>query len=179
MTEVTIKPLRVWDELERTALRSLTTAVYPETESADWPGRFIEWAPAEWGVTVTDERGELLCYAGLLIRQGVHDGSQVRIGGVGGVKTHPRHRGAGYASAAMRAARQFFQEEGAVDFGLLVCEDMLIPYYERLGWQVFDGDLLTEQPEGKVRFTFNRVMLIPAKVAAPRGGVIDLNGPPW
>lgn len=110
MTTATTKDLALWNEGERGALRALTEAVYPPEDSADWPGRFIDWAPAEWGVAVTDESGELVSYAGLLIRAGRHDGRLAHIGGVGGVKTHPLHRGAGHAAAAMNEAARFFAE---------------------------------------------------------------------
>lgn len=179
MSTATTKPLESWNEEERAALRALSDAVYPERESANWPGRFLEWAPAEWGVAVRNDRGELVSYAGLLVRRGRHEGHPVEMGGVGGVKTHPLHRGAGHASAAMREAQRFFIEQSTVDFGLLVCDDSLIPYYGRLGWEPFHGEMFTEQPEGKVKFTFNRVMVLPVSGAAPGKGVIDLNGPPW
>lgn len=168
-----------WDEEDLAALRALTSAVYPERESASWPGRHIEWSAPEWGLRVTDEKGDLVSFAGLLIRDGHHDDRRVRIGGIGGVKTHPDHRGLGYAAAAMETAHSFFAEAGTVDFGLLVCEEALIPYYGKLGWQVFEGELLVEQPAGKGRFTFNRVMVIPVAGEVPRIGVVDLNGPPW
>jgi aminoglycoside 2'-N-acetyltransferase I len=179
MTSVTIKRLTDWGEEELADLSTLTRAVYPPGGDADWPGRHIEWSPAEWGIQVRDEGDDLVAYAGLVIRDGSHDGRPARIGGVGGVKTHPDHRRHGYAAEAMRSAHQFFSTADEVDFGLLVCEDSLIPYYGRLGWLLFDGDLLTQQATGKVKFTFNRVMVNPVTRRAPDAGVIDLNGPPW
>lgn len=179
MTSITIKPLSEWGEEELADLGAVTRAVYPARDYVDWPGRLIEWARPEWGIQVRDEGGDLVAYAGLVIRDGSHDRRPARIGGVGGVKTHPNHRRRGYAGEAMQSAHRFFSEAAGVDFGLLVCEESLIPYYERLGWQLFDGELLTQQPAGKVRFTFNRVMVIPITGTAPKAGVIDLNGPPW
>ncbi|MGH8945087.1 MAG: GNAT family N-acetyltransferase [Acidimicrobiia bacterium] len=179
MSSVDIERMHRWPDSDLAALRDLSSAVYPPGEADSWPGRAIRWATPEWGVKVIDDEGRLICYAGLLMRNASHDGLPVRIGGVGGVKTHPLHRGAGHASAAMRQAQRFFAEDGEVDFGLLVCDDSLIPYYERLGWEVFVGDMLTEQPEGTVRFTFNRVMVLPVARPAPHRGVIDLKGPPW
>ena len=179
MSSVDIERMDRWPDSDLAALRDLSAAVYPPGEAESWPGRAIYWATPEWGVKVTDDGDDLVCYAGLLIRDASHDGRPVRIGGVGGVKTHPLHRRAGHAAAAMREARRFFAEVGAVDFGLLVCDDSLIPYYRRLGWEVFDGDMLTEQPAGTVKFTFNRVMVLPVAGPAPHRGVIDLKGPPW
>lgn len=179
MTSVGIKRLADWGLQELADLDALTSAVYPQRDDAAWPGRLIQWAPAEWGIQVRNDADDLVAYGGLVIRDGTHDGRPARIGGVGGVKTHPDHRRLGYAAEIMRSAHRFFSAADEVDFGLLVCEDSLIPYYGRLGWQVFDGEMLTQQPAGKVRFTFNRVMVIPVTGSAPEAGVIDLNGPPW
>lgn len=120
-----------------------------------------------------------MSFAGLLIRDASHGERPVRMGGIGGVKTHPDHPGLGHAAEAMNAAHRLFIEEGTVDFGLLVCNDTLIPYYGRLGWLLCEGEILTDQPEGKVKFNFNRVMTRSVAESAPSDGVIDLNGPPW
>jgi len=36
---------------------------------------------------------------------------------------------------------------------LLVCEPGLVPFYERLGWRKFPGDLLVAQRQTTVPFT--------------------------
>lgn len=160
------------------ALRDLGAAVYPPEEAESWPGRTIRWASPQWGIMVEDE-GQLVSYAGLLVRDGAHDGAAATIGGVGGVKTHPHHRGLGLAATAMKAAHDFFVSETDVAFALLVCDEGLLPYYGHLGWQPFNGTLLTEQDEGRVEFTFNRVMVKHVHRSPPLRGVIDLSGPPW
>lgn len=177
-TSVSIEPMASWSSTERDALSELSDSVYPPAETGQWEGSFIEWSRPEWGVSVMDDEGRLVSYAGLHLRDATHDGKGVVIGGVGGVKTHPGHRGRGHAGLAMGAAVNFFIANGA-NFGLLVCAERLIPYYQRLGWQVFHGDLLTIQHGEPAVFTFNRVMVIDAGGAAPREGVIDLKGPPW
>jgi hypothetical protein len=107
------------------------------------------------------------------------DGVPVRIGGIGGVKTHPEARGRGYASMAIRAATAFFTDECGVTFALLVCLPPTVPYYERLGWQRFRGTLLVAQPGGTIPFTTNLPMVLPARDAAPLDGTINLCGYPW
>lgn len=159
-------------------LARLSAAVYPPDDGASWPGRDIEWSEPEWDIEVVDETGEIVSYAGVVLREGRHDDEQVLIGGVGGVKTHPRFRRSGYAGLGLRRTHQLMIQLGA-DFGLLVCDESLIPYYERQGWLVFPGVLMTDQRGEKVRFEFNTPMVRPVITQAPPSGTIDLMGPPW
>jgi GNAT superfamily N-acetyltransferase len=164
---------------EQAALRTLSLAVYPPEVSAAWPGRGIEWAPPDWCVIGWGADGEALCHAGAVLREARWDDRAVKIGGVGGVKTHPAARGRGLATTAVRRALAFFHGPGDVDLGLLVCEPALIPFYERLGWRPFPGDLLVTQGRATVPFTFNRPMTTPVRLQDPPAGRIDLLGPPW
>ncbi len=58
--------------------------------------------------------------------------SLVTMGGIGGVCTHPKYQGVGYASALMRQTVEYFKTEG-YDLGILFT---IIPeeFYERFGW---------------------------------------------
>lgn len=168
------------DELsseETEALRALSEAVYPPDSTDPWPGQSIEWAEAQWCVICWDD-DQALSHVGLVLRDGLHDERQVRIGGIGGVKTHPHFRRQGLASQAMKQGVEFFSEH-QVDFGLLVCENDLIPVYEKLGWQTHRGSLLVTQHNVKGEFTFNLPMTHTVGIDGPREGVIDLQGPPW
>jgi GNAT superfamily N-acetyltransferase len=154
-------------------------AVYPPGTAAASPSPPIEWARPEHGVLIWTPRDELVAYVGLVVRAGSLDGVPVTIGGVGSVKTHPRHEGRGYATAGLRRAAAALNADHGVGFSLLVCRDHLLPFYERLGWRLFPGRLLVEQPAGRTEFTFNRTMVLPGARPAPGGGTIDLQGPPW
>lgn len=164
---------------EQSALRTLALAVYPPEVSAAWPGRAIEWAAHQWGVIGWDADGAALCYVGAVLREARWNDRAVRVGGIGGVKTHPAFRGRGFATTATRRALDFFREQGDVDFGLLVCEPGLVPFYECLGWRKFPGDLLVTQRRATVLFTFNLPMTTPVRLQESLGGTIDLLGPPW
>ena len=61
--------------------------------------------------------------------------SIVTMGGIGGVCTHPKYRGVGYASALMRDTIGYFRKIGC-DLGTLFT---IIPnaFYHRLGWTTF------------------------------------------
>jgi hypothetical protein len=163
---------------DRAALRELSEAVYPPAEWADWPGRRIEWAAAEWCVRVWHE-GRLACHVGILVRDAELDGQTVRVGGIGGVKTHPALRRSGLAGLAMRRAVAFFHEQPAVAFALLVCEPPLLAYYAALGWREFTGRLRVRQHGVSSDFTFEPAMTHGVRSPAPAAGFIDLNGPPW
>jgi GNAT superfamily N-acetyltransferase len=164
---------------EQAALRALSLAVYPPEVAAGWPGRAIEWAPHQWCVIGWGAEGSALCYVGVLLREARLCDRAVRVGGIGGVKTHPAFRGRGFATTAIRRALDFFQEQSDVDFGLLVCEPGLVPFYERLGWGGFPGTLLVAQRQVTVPFTLNLPMTTPIRFREPLIGAIDLLGPPW
>lgn len=138
-------------DADREALRVLSAAVYPPSD-AEWSGAKLEWAAAEWCVRVYGDDGALLSYVGLSVRDAKCDGRPVRVGGIGGVKTHPTARRRGLAARGMTGAVEFFRDQG-VGFALLVCGPHLLEYYGGLGWREFSGRL--------------------------RHGTIDLLGPPW
>jgi aminoglycoside 2'-N-acetyltransferase I len=164
---------------EQAAVRTLALAVYPPEVSAAWPGQAIEWAAHQWAVVGWDAEGAALCYVGVIFRDARWDKRSVKVGGIGGVKTHPAFRGRGFATAALQRALDFFHEQGDVDFGLLVCEPGLVPFYERLGWRRFPGELLVAQRQATVPFTFNLTVTTPVRLREPLAGTIDLLGPPW
>jgi hypothetical protein len=164
---------------ERAGLADLSRAVYPPEVAAAWAGRQLEWSAPEWGVFVRAEDGSLVSFVGILVRPARCDGRAVRVGGIGGVKTHPAARRQGLAGRAIGRAIDFFHEQPDITFGLLVCAPHLIGYYGRLGWQEFSGRLLVTQRGEPAEFTFNRVMVCGVRGEAPAAGTIDLLGPPW
>jgi hypothetical protein len=164
---------------ERTAVRSLGLAVYPPQEWADWPGRHLEWSALDWCVRVHDEDNALVSYVGVGVREAEYDGRLVRVGGIGGVKTHPAQRRRGFAGLGIRRAVEFFREQPDVAFALLVCVPDLLGYYGRFGWREFTGRLRVRQFGAEAEFTFNRVMTLGVRAEGPVVGSIDLCGPPW
>lgn len=156
-------------------LAEMKRAVYPEPPG-NYPETAREWAPQQWGVFVRDD-GQLVSYTGLVIREVVADGSRVLGGGIGGVATHPDQRGRGYAPLGMGRALDFMRTRGT-QFALLVCRDVLVTYYESLGWRRFAGEMLVMQHGEREVFTFNEVMVGDLAGKAPTD-TIDLLGPPW
>jgi hypothetical protein len=152
--------------------------VYPPDVAATWPGLAIEWARPQWSVIGLDADGAALSHVGVVFRDGRWNDRAVKIGGIGGVKTHPAARRRGLAAAGIRQGLAFFRERDT-DFGLLVCDLALVPYYERLGWQRFPGELLVTQKQATVPFIFDLTMTTPIRLQDSLSGTIDLLGPPW
>ncbi len=163
---------------QKEALTQLGATVYPPEVSATLPGRLVVWATPQWSILVWDQ-GELVSRVGVLVREIVHEGAIKRIGGIGGVLTHPAKQGQGLASRAMRAAATHFATDLSVSFALLFCRPQLVAFYQRLLWKPFQGTVYVEQPHGKVAFSINGAMVLDGKEHAPLHGALDLNGLPW
>lgn len=174
----TLKPSGDLDASDVEDLRTLKRAVYPPDEGSEWEGASREWAGPQWGVFVREDSGRLVSYTGVVRTNGTADGRPVTIGGLGGIATHPAHRGRGYAAIGMARGLDHLTA-AATEFALLVCRDELVAYYEKLGWVEFAGDLLVTQFGEPEIFTFNRVMVGDLVGKAPRAGTLDLGGPPW
>jgi len=160
-------------------LATLAAAVRGPEDSLTWPGRSLEWTSPDWYVRARDSTGRLVSVVGILIREGTYDGRPVRIGGVGGVKTHPDARRQGCATQALARAAEFFLTEPDVAFAVLVCDRELLDYYDHRGWSEFRGTLMIRNRQAIAAFTIASVMTRPIKAAEPRDGTIDLCGPPW
>jgi GNAT superfamily N-acetyltransferase len=174
---ISLKRVIEFTDEEKRRLTEMKLAVYPDRPGG-YPETAREWTGARWGVFVTDESGELLSYTGLVTREAAVDGEPVLTGGVGGVATHPSHRGKGYAPLGIGRALDFLLGRD-VDFALLVCRPELVGYYAKLGWKPFAGTLLVTQFGEPETFTFNEVMVGDLASSAPSTETIDLNGPPW
>ena len=140
-------------------------------------GDQTEWSSADWHVLGWID-GELISHADVVRRDVLVGGSKVSVGGVGGVVTKARWRGKGFGSRLMREAHRFMLDEIEVDFGLLMCDEALVPFYERLGWQIARNPLVYDQPSGKVLFD-DAVMVLPVKQDGFPDGEIDIHGYPW
>ena len=167
-----------FSDRQQKGLDALRAAVYPPEVLETLPSRFFTWARPQWSMLLW-EGNELRSRVGLLVRDVFHNNTPKRIGGIGGVATHPASQGKGYASQSMREAAKRFQEELQVDYALLFCRPQLVPFYNRLGWKSFEGKVFVEQPKARIDFTANGAMVLDVKEKAPLDGVLDLNGLPW
>src|SRR5262245_39933920 len=86
---------------QRQGIQELRAVVYPPEVFATLPWRHFTWSSMQWSVLLWDEN-ELIAKASLLVRDAFHNGIPKRIGGIGGVMTHPTRQGEGLGSKAMR-----------------------------------------------------------------------------
>ncbi|MEM9670868.1 MAG: GNAT family N-acetyltransferase, partial [Pseudomonadota bacterium] len=85
----------------------------------------------------------------------------------------------GFGSAVMQAAQDALDRDGNAEFGLLFCEPKNAAFYEKLGWNVFRGTVLADQPNGTIRYDALDAMVFPFASSSPQSGFLDLRGPPW
>jgi aminoglycoside 2'-N-acetyltransferase I len=167
-----------FSETQDQALSALWAAAYPPEVIATLPGRSITWTAPQWSLLLWDHE-HLVTRVGLVVREITHDGTSKRIGGVGGVMTHPARRGQGLARQALAASAAWFATEGQVAYALLFCRPDLIAFYQRSMWKPFEGSVWVDQPQGKLAFSDQKAMVLDVQEAAPLGGTIDLQGLPW
>jgi hypothetical protein len=79
---------------------------------------------------------------------------------------------------ALKIAMDFLRDPLAVDFGLMIATDKMIPKYEKNGWQVVAHSMLMDQPGGRMALSYP-VMILPVCKQEWPDGVIDLRGLPW
>lgn len=173
--------IKAVSDLTVTELEEITTlsrAVYPPDGPRDG-AEHKEWSRSMWCVLIRDGDDKLVSYIGLVTRDVTCDHTDMFIGGVGGVKTHPDARGRGYAGYGLQQVGAYLKDVLKVDFSLLVCSDRLVSYYGKFGWQPFAGDMLVEQFSEKVKFTFANPMVLAGTKPIPPCNVIDLCGKPW
>lgn len=136
------------------------------------------WSDEHDWVVMGSLDGQIVSCLILIERTGKIDGQPVRLGGIGGVATHPDAQRKGYARQVMLAAVDFMRDRLGVEFGLLVCTPELNDYYARMGWQLVTRPILVDQPDGKAQLDLTG-MVLPCTSSDWPGGSLDLCGLPW
>jgi aminoglycoside 2'-N-acetyltransferase I len=171
MMEIEVKRTDELAESERAHIHAWLIQQFG-AESGDY-----EWSDVDWHVMLRVD-GQLVSHVEIVERTGTVAGQPVKLGGIGGVVTLPEWRGRGLATATLERAAAFMRDELQVAFGLLICDERMIPFYNRLGWQVVEGPLTFDQPGGKV-MSAEVTMVLPCAGADWPEGTIDLCGLPW
>ena len=136
-----------------------------------------EWSRPDWHVLVW-LGDELVTQLAITERVAQVGGEAVRLAGIGGVMTPKQLRGRGLANAAMRSAVYFMKNTLDAEFGLLLCSARLVPYYERLGWQLVAAPVRFEQSTGDEMWEEEAMVMAFTDRPWPPGAVA-LCGPPW
>lgn len=119
----------------------------------------------------------LASHAALLTHVVDLDGADATVAGLGGVVTLPWAQGNGYARAVVTEAMNTLRA-WSVDGGLLFCIPRMVPYYEKLGWSVFEGPVLINQTPNTIGSPLP-VMVLPCTDRLRSTGRIRLNSLPW
>jgi aminoglycoside 2'-N-acetyltransferase I len=162
----------------RAEITPLAAAVYPPEVLATIVWRHVVWAHATRRTLVYDG-ANLVSTAGLLFRNVTVDGVATNIAGIGAVMTLPSAQRKGFGRAAMWAAHEIIERGKMSAFGLLFCEPKNIGFYQSIGWSIFEGAVIVEQPGAVGPFHVMPALVRPFASAAPVKGTIDLCGLPW
>lgn len=125
-----------------------------------------------------DELNAPVSHVAVLTHRARANGTDVLIGGIGGVVTIPGARRRGHAARLLGDATAFLRDEWKVDFALLFCIDRMVEYYARLGWRTVQCGVLIDQPSGRRRCPFH-VMTIPFRPEFETIDALDLGSASW
>lgn len=157
---------------DQQAIHEVDAAAY-----AGQDGGGYQWATGDWYV-IGRQSGRIVCQLGIVDRQALVGKTTVRLGGIGGVATLPELQGRGLGSAVLKFAGEYMHKTMGVDFGLLVCETAMVPFYEKLGWLLVKEPMVFDQPGSKVTW-HEETMILPCRQINFPAGIIDLCGLPW
>ena len=159
-------------------IAAMREQIYPPEKLVDTPMHGIEWAQPQRRVLLY-VGDSVRAVAGIHEREILCDGQKLNVAGVGGVMTDPNFQGEGFGKKVMLHLIALLQTEARCEFGLLFCEDHNVDFYRKLGWTLFDGDLVVEQGGKTCPFSFPNVMILSLNGPARVTGSLDLCGLPW
>ena len=144
-----------------TQVRSVTTAELSGVELealrrllfGAFGGRFEEhdWEHTLGGVHVlaVGDDDQVVAHGAVVPRVLSTGGGELRTGYVEGVATRADRRGAGLATAVMRAVGRVIRD--GYELGALADGTRIPGFYQRLGWETWRGPTFVAGPEGPVR----------------------------
>ena len=181
-----VKPTTELTAEEHQELRELRNRVNGPPETRTDPAMRLRWGGIDDTICVVRVRVDGLLVSSVFVaeRTIVIDGQRTHAGGIRGMLTHPEHRRQGFGRIAMQHATDFIWQELRSELGLLLSSEMAVPFYISLGWQVFTGPLLCEQPGGTINYTEVVPHTTPAMALMPDDrklsiNAIDMCGLPW
>lgn len=156
------------------------SAQMDETSRLAYAGQQVEdlgWSDSEWFVLGKLD-GQVVSMVGVLKRKVMIGEQPVIISGVGSVATHPDFQRRGCAGLLMEQAAVFMRDTLRVPFGLLVCADEKLHYYDKFGWRPLIAPMYFDFQGGKRLFEGPVMILLLTEQPWPQGDV-DLQGGPW
>jgi len=135
-----------------------------------------EWAVPNWTI-INYGSNDIQTFYNLILREIKIDGVKCKIGGVNNVITPHQFRGKGHSTETLSKTEYLIFEEFKCEYGILLCADSLIPFYERLNWYKINCPVYFNQSSGKKLWQANAMMLSKSNNIQPIN--IDLEGLPW
>lgn len=175
-----IKPAAVLTTKEAALIAALNRQAFREANT-DYVWATVDWHVLLWVGSADDasEVDNLISHVAIVARTCTVDDYPVRVGGIGGVVTAPEWRRRGLASAALQRAQVFIAEVLGLEFGLLICNETLAPFFKAQGWNAMTGPLWFSQPGGRVQLNGVTTMAFSCSGCPFPSGSIDLCGLPW
>jgi aminoglycoside 2'-N-acetyltransferase I len=139
-------------------------------------GRFDEhdWEHTLGGVHVlAEEDGEVVAHGAVVPRVMVAGGRELRAGYVEGVATRGDRRGRGLATLVMAEANKVVQ--GRYELGALSDGTRIPGFYQRLGWETWQGSTWVAGPRGLERTAEEDGSVLVLRTPATEA--VDLTGP--
>jgi aminoglycoside 2'-N-acetyltransferase I len=168
---VNIKAVKNLTPEEQDEVYRLLSVVY-EADISTWT-----WSQDDWRVWVqVDHR--IVAHVAITERTCLVNRQPVKVGGIGGVGTHPDWRKQGLASLAMQKTADFLVHQLKADFGVLFCANEMVPYYQRLGWRMIDSPVYFEE-EGEKMLCDCPVMYLPGTQPYWPWGEVEIGGRLW
>ena len=135
-----------------------------------------EWAMPDWTI-IYYENDQIATFYNIIEREIIVDGEIYKIGGINNVITPKEFRGKGYASKTLKNTEKLIFDELKCAFGVLLCADNLMPFYEKLNWYKVKCPVYFEQSNGQKLWGANIMFLTKNKKMNP--AKVELNGLPW
>jgi aminoglycoside 2'-N-acetyltransferase I len=166
-------------------LRELRHRVHGPPETRRDAAMQLVWAGMDDTVCVVRVRLEGVLASSVFVTARIIlvDQQPRHAGGIRGMLTHPDYRRQGLGRAAMQRATRFMWQDLGAEVGVLLSSKMAVPFYRGLGWEVFTGPVMCEQPSGVINYS-ELMPATPAMILASPGmprsiKIINLCGLPW
>ncbi|HUY65284.1 MAG TPA: GNAT family N-acetyltransferase [Acidimicrobiales bacterium] len=124
------------------------------------------------------EAGRLIAHAGWVAVRVRAAGGAVEAVGLGGVLVHRDHRGRGVGGELVTGAMNRMGSLGS-PIGLLFCRTQRVPFYRRLGWEVFGHGVTADQPSGRVTMPLVTCWTGFVDGASPPASELQIEGLPF
>ncbi len=136
----------------------------------------FEWAQPDWSI-LGFENDELVSFFNIVEREVYFNNVPIQVAGINNVITPVQYRGHGYSTHLLRSTEDFIFKELNCQAGLLLCADVLIPFYEKFNWYTVHCPVHFAQSDGDKIWKANTMIKTKDKRLLPE--TIHLNGLPW